>query len=279
MEELPDIIEVDDKRYSVKFNGFDLPMTVSASDSTRLNLMPWTYGEHMQALKGNLRVDLSDTTLNIEGFSSFVLKRSAIPEIYHDELKELALWWSGGITDEVSENVENPENVDLGPVSVTLAPWSRGEQIDVLNHCISVEDDVESVDIVEYLDKMVQHSIDSFHSEMDLEELDSSAVSKLMKSVFHMNSPQLNLPEKRSEERSVRKRNAENTLKICSHLGWTPSQVWNAPAKEISHLLSLISLTETEPVTAPVPAQKKKTVPSGLSAFPDAVVINFESDE
>ena len=87
-----------------------------------------------------------------------------------------------------------------------------------------------------------------------------------------LNAPQTLLPQNPFETDSETARKyAQKTLKLCASLGWSPSQVWEAPAAEVDRLLALIDLMEPK-------ARKQSTKLSKLAQYPDTVVIRFEED-
>lgn len=277
MKEFIDCIEIDDQVYPVQFQGFAVPMQAQAADKTIVTFLPWTYREHLLALEESLTIDSSQTLLDAEHFSLIVMKRSRIPESYFQEFKPLALWWASGMNDLFTpEEVNDNSEIDLGPVKVTLSPWTRAEQLSGLNTSLKRNEKEISIEVIQYLDAMVHSTIKSFSSDFDLQELDSQGISQLLPAVVAINQSCTHLPETLvNNDSDVSSRQVNDTLKICSRLGWTPSQVWNTPAREIDHLLRLIDL-QSHP-----DSYKPNRQPSGskLAAFPDAEVIHFEDTE
>jgi hypothetical protein len=65
-------------------------------------------------------------------------------------------------------------------------------------------------------------------------------------------------------------------------MGWTPSQVWAAPAAEIDRLLALLDAVDVSPAPAAGPAAPATVVaatsatPRRLADLPDAVLIRID---
>ena len=255
-------IVIDDVTYNVRFEGFEVPLEITLSDGTEASLMPWTYREHMEALRQNLLVNGKSIDIDESGFAGFVLQRSGIPEMYHEELSKLAIFWASA-GNEQKNTTQNEDWFDFGNMKLKMSPWSTLEREQAISGNLESVGDGETFDVIGYLDAMIRQSIQDMEPVVDLNELDPLVMTSLFKSVLEMNAPTPLLPENVS---------AEKTLRLCSALGWTPTQVWNAPAVETDRLLALLESMQPETVAAP------PTSTSSLANHPDAVVFHFEDD-
>ena len=264
-------IVVDGQAYSVCFRGFHEPMEVYGSDGNTFTFLPWTYREHMNALRLSLVSSIRGLDLLADEFCSQVLHRSGLTLENAADLGGLALWWaSGGGAKFPGSNVD--DRLDLGPVRVRLKGWSNAERIYALSHNLMNDEAGEAFDVVGYLDAMVRASIETMDPLMDLDELDPVATATLIEAVLNLNAPEKLLPKIPFEEDSeTARRYARTTLKLCASLGWTPARVWATPAAEVDRLVALIDLLQPAPVAQPSRS-------SGLADYPDAVVIHFEED-
>jgi hypothetical protein len=265
------IIVVDEVAYPVRFRGFDATLETAGPDGEAVQLRPWTYREHMDALRLSLRPTVRGLKLDTENFCRCVLQQSGLPEDYAADLGGLALWWAGGGEPKAATLASNGW-LDLGPARVRLRAWSSAQRIRALARSVIEDESGESFDAVSYLDAMVRASIAATDPEVDLEQLNSAATALLLEAVVNLNAPAHLLPEAAvSGDAAVVKEHARTTLRLCASLGWTPSRVWATPAAEVDRLLALIDLTQ--------PGTSAQSVrPASLADYPDSVVIYFEDD-
>jgi hypothetical protein len=265
------IIVVDEVAYPVKFRGFDATLDAAGPDGETVHLRPWTYRDHMDALRLSLRPTVRGLELDTENFCRCVLERSGLPEDYDSDLGGLVLWWAGGGEPEAA-TLAGDGWFDLGPVRVQLRGWSSAQRIRALARSLIEDESGESFDAVSYLDAMVRASIKASDPETDLEQLASDATATLLEAVINLNAPEQLLPEAAiSRETGTVREHARTTLRLCASLGWTPSRVWATPAAEVDRLLALIDLTHPE-------TSVQWVRPSSLAAYPDSVVIYFEDE-
>jgi hypothetical protein len=265
------IIVVDEVAYPVRFRGFDATMDASGPNGETVHLRPWTYRDHLDALRLSLRPTAQGLELDTEEFCRCVLQRSGLPEDYAADLGGLALWWAGG-GEPKATTLTGDGWLDLGPARVRLRGWSSARRIRALANSLIEDESGESFDAVSYLDAMVRASIKATDPEMDLEQLDSDATATLLEAVVNLNAPEQLLPETAvSGDPGTVQKHARTTLRLCASLGWTPSRVWATPAAEVDRLLALIDLTQPG-------ASAQSARPASLADYPDSVVIYFEDD-
>lgn len=271
MEMTSRIIVVDEVAYPVRFQGFDATMDALGPDGETVHLRPWTYRDHMHALRLSLLPTAQGLELDTEKFCRCVLQRSGLPEDYAADLGGLALWWACG-GEPRATTLTGDGWLDLGPARVRLRDWSSAQRIHALTRSLIKDESGESFDVVSYLDAMVRTSIKATDPEMDLEQLDSDATATLLEAVTNLNAPEQLLPEAAvCGDPRVAREHARTTLRLCASLGWTPSRVWATPAAEVDRLLALVDLMGPGP-----PAQSPG--PASLADYPDSVVIHFEDD-
>ena len=262
---------VDEVAYPVRFRGFDATMDVAGPDGQTVHFRPWTYRDHMDALRQSLLPTARGLELDTERFCRCVLQQSGLPEDYAADIGALALWWAGGGEPRAS-TLTGDCWLDLGPARVRLRGWSSAKRIRALASSLIDDQAGESFDAVSYLDAMVRASIKAADPETDLEQLASDATATLLEAVVNLNAPEQLLPEAAvSGDTGAVREHARTTLRLCASLGWTPSRVWATPAAEVDRLLALIDLTH--------PGTSVQSVrPSSLADYPDSVVIYFEDD-
>ncbi|MDH3973547.1 MAG: hypothetical protein OEV42_04630 [Deltaproteobacteria bacterium] len=267
-------IVVDGCSYAVSFTGFHEPMEVSIKKGKSFTFLPWTYGDHLKALRQSIIPVAKGLELSRDRFCRLVLSRCCPDSDSSDGLAGLALWWAGGVeTDETLSAESNRDGwLDLGPTRVRLKSWSNAERFQALSDCLIDDEGGESIDAVAYLDAMVRASIEKMEPPMDPGELDPAAAARLMTAAVNLNAPEQLLPQSVLDgDSKILSGHARATVKLCASLGWTPSRVWATPAAEVDRLIALIDLMEPEE-----PAQHPQS--SGLSQYADAVVFHFEDD-
>jgi hypothetical protein len=269
-----DIVEVDGRRFAGRFAGFGAPLDVLADpgEGRTVALRPWTYAEHLAALRACVRAGPGGLMLDTWRLAESVLAHSGLDPDEHAWLAPLALWWAGGGDAEEVDDA-SAADVDLGGGRHAIVrEWSEGERLAALARARMPGDEEgdERLDAVGYLDAMVRRSLVTLAPEGSLEALDSRATARLLARVVARNLPDAEADPLLSG--ALPEAAARATLALCRRLGWTPAQVLAAPAAEVQRLQALLA-REAAPRAAPVSARR------GLAAHPDAVVFSFAEDD
>ena len=263
-----DTIAVDTHAYQVHFLGFHRPLEVRLRSGAAVSLRPWTCHAHLGALGRHLRPGPSGLELDVPAFCGEVLADSGLGEL-SEELGPLALWWAAGGAERPAS--PGPEGwLELGGRRVQIRPWTHGERLKALGDSVRLSPDGRAAfDIEAYLRAMLQASIQAWAPVAgELHELDAASTAAVLEAVVTLNISDGQLESVLAERlRLGTQEVAATTLRLCRALGWTPSQVWAAPAAEIDRLVALLDAVEAPVGHLPAPR---------LADHPDAVVIRIE---
>ncbi|HVE83513.1 MAG TPA: hypothetical protein VND93_11720 [Myxococcales bacterium] len=270
-------IEVDGVGYHVHFQGFRQPLQVSLRDGREVALRPWTCGAHLDALGKHLRPGPGGIALDAPGFCADVLADSGLPAELAGEIGPLALWWAAGGEARPAARAGEDGWLELDGERARLRPWTHGERLRALtSSVVTGPDGRASFDVASYLEAMVRASVQGWApAPRDPRELDAASTAALLDAVASLNVPDGPLEDELAEGlREGAQEVAAMTLRLCRAMGWTPSQVWAAPAAEIDRLLELLDAVEGSGAgSAPGAASGER-----LADHPDAVVIRIEND-
>ncbi|MBE0619440.1 MAG: hypothetical protein IH605_02500 [Burkholderiales bacterium] len=263
------IVEADGASFAVHFQGFGNPLQVEPPSGRAACLMPWRYRQHLHALNACISAEGATLNLDWRRFAAQVLDDSGIAQTQHDELAPLALWWAAGGDEEPRSAPQAGAWVELGSARVRLQTWSERQRLSALIAAFTEgTDGGDWFDAVGYLDSMVRESVAELVGAHAVDELDAAATAGLLHATVALNvlDPDAEaLVHGGAQAQQV----AARTLRLCRALGWTPSQVWAAPAAEVDRLLALLDLLE--------PGTRHVAAPSSrLAEHPDAVVINID---
>lgn len=267
-------VVVDDRRYATLFDGFDRPLVARSSCGQERVLEPWTWRRHRQALRDCTRLAGDSLALAANEFAAQVLGREQQGAAF-DAFAPLALWWAAG-GGEDSEPLPNSDGwCEAGAVRVRLRAWHESERLSALGAALAGRPgEGGRFDAVGYLDAMLRASIAAVEPERDTDDLDSGSFARLLPQVLALNVGDVG--EMRVLHGGAAQEAARGTLAVCRLLGWTPSQVWAAPAAEVSRLLQLAAIAEGPPIAEPVGAPGGDARRHGVAGHPDAVVFRFE---
>lgn len=253
---------VGDAGYAVAEAGCGLPLEVRLADGQMWSLPAWRYPDHLNALRISLIANATGIDLDLSHYLAPMFDAAAIPPALRAELAPLALWWACG-----------GSRASGTAAASRLRPWSERERQAAMAACL-VDDATDSAsarfDAVGYLDRMLRASVDASPTGFDLDGLTMAAVLPLLDAVVALNvvdPMQDPLPSASPRARAA----ASQTLSLCKALGWTPSQVWAAPAAEVDRLLALLAAAGGAGVSPPVAARKRS-----LIDHPDAVQIRID---
>ncbi len=209
---------------------------------------------HLAALDRQVRLVGESWQLDTAGFCGEVLAACGVPPARHRELAPLALWWAscGG-----AQPVAEGERWRCGPVSVQLRPWTVQQRA----RAMSVASKVGAASSREfflgrYLAHMARASI------VDSEPESLVGAAPLVQALVAHN---VAAPTEEVDEQLM-----AVALRLGRALGWTPEQVFSAPAREVDRLLTMLDRIEGAPRRA-APARRPT-----LADHPDAVVIRLE---
>ncbi|WP_148717127.1 hypothetical protein [Chitinolyticbacter meiyuanensis] len=267
------MVEVAGSAWSLQHQGGASALAITSSEGECYTLQPWTYAAHLAALRSCVTVSLQGATLDHAGFAEAVLAGSDVPVARQQELAAIALWWASG-ADEPAVNPAEAGWLDLDGTAARLQPWSEGERGQALAEClIDSDEDGAWFDAVGYLDRMTRATVQELAPPQAIDTLHAAATRRLFDATVALNVVA-------EEDRAllaagpVARETALRTLRACRALGWTPSQVWAAPAVEIERLLQLMAVVE-RPEPAPRASASRKP---RLADHPDAFVIQIEDD-
>ena len=253
MEQGWQTVEIDGRRFAVRriaaAGGAALEVERAPDDPVRLR--PWQLGDHLDALDRHAHHDGHAPRLDPDGLAAEVLARTSDPPLdaaSASELAPLGLWWASG--------------GDRGPQAPipALRPWSSLARARAQDAC--TEPASGRLRVGSYLRAMIAASTGDVASDA-LPGADGLA---LLDAVTRVNAPAEDMSEGPGSQSLARQ-----TLRLCRALGWTPGQVWAAPALEVDRLLALLDRLEAPPAPAPAPAPAPRR--GGLAAYPDAVII------
>ncbi|WP_257456338.1 hypothetical protein [Archangium lipolyticum] len=269
------MIEVDGKTFSVHFEGPDERVVrVDTRSGECVHLRRWRFDEHLRALDRHAWADERGLRFDHEGFSRDVLRDSGVPDPLHEELASLALWWATGGDREPASGVGPDGWLRIGTLRARLRPWTFSERSRAMGASLTARPDgTRELGLERYLRAMLAASVVALDpAGVELSMLDGATTAALLDVVVALNTA-----GERDEDKKMRASDAEGqalarlTLLLCRTLGWTPSQVWEAPAAEIDRLLAILAVTEA---SAPAPVAPRTP---GLADHPDAVVIQVEA--
>jgi hypothetical protein len=240
----------------------------------------WRYDDHLAALRTGLATAEEGAVgarvaLDLPRYLSALPAFAELGDATRSDLLPVALWWAGGGDDIPAAWPDADGRATIDGRSVALRRWSHRERLASLLSCLD-DEDVEAepreggrFDAVAYLDAMVRCAVAPGLSGHALDELPVRWALPLIEAVVSLNVVQPEdepLPGAGPRAQAA----AAQTLSLCRALGWTPSQVWAAPAAEIDRLQALVALAE------PRPARAVATRPPRLADHSDAVVIRIE---
>lgn len=281
------------------------PVTLEGA-SLSLTLQPWRYGQHIAALRQCVQNQGGQLQLDADAFADCVLAQSGIEPAKHPQLREQALWWAAGGdaslpdanslpgsapnsapncapgsvpgiaqdgSDQAARNAASP--VPLGSCQARLQPWRERERMAALLACLGESPEGEQrFDVASYLDSMTRASLQQLEPPIPLEQLDARATRLLLAAVVACN-----VAEPVLDPSPASRISALRTLRICQALGWTPSQVWAAPAAEIDQLLTLLEQSQPSIQAAAIPAPAPARSRPSMAERPDAIVIMIDQEE
>lgn len=265
--------------YQVVYAGPDQPLVVLAPLVCTLPV--WRYGQHLTALAACLGYRGQELSLDALALAMALLDQAGVAAEQQVALQPLALWWAGGASG-LNTSLQGGDLPLLGGVA-RLRPWTEGERFNALTK--SYLDQDSRFQALAYLDMMVRATVWQWQpapgSEVQrIDDLDAASTQALLNAVTRLNVPR---PEEEAMlaggaaspvAAQLAAQSAARTLQLCRLLGWTPSQVWAAPAAEIARLELLLQQTQA-PTPAPAASPAPRRRPS-LADAPDAVVIRID---
>ena len=262
-------IVIDGTEYRLQFQGFGHHLVAAAPDGRTVRLEAWTLRAHLDALRACLVPNAQGLTLDRAAFVEAVFTRCGVPLGLVAPFGSLALWWAAG--GEPVADAAGGTEIDLGSHRARLRAWTHGERMQALDAALSDRAGV-ALDVVSYLEAMLRACVVQLDPATDLFDLDSAAAARVISAVTVLNSPAPAEAAPVLRGLGDSEQTARATLRLCRALGWTPSQVWTAPAAEVDRMLVLLDRIEGRTH----PAQH--TRPRRIADMPDAVVIRIEDE-
>lgn len=262
------------------FSGFHRPLGVLANDAELL-LAPWTYQDHLDALRACTHLSGPALRLDVTAFADRVLAPLDLPAVARPPLHPVALWWAAGGDAPLPAPPAEGDWLDLGSARARLRPWTERQRLTALDASLDADEpdsaDPDTADVpgtfdpVGYLDAMVRASLTVLDGPVPLARLDARATAVLLHATVALNVLD-ETDDTLLQGGPAAREAAARTLRLCRALGWTPARVWATPATEVDRLLRLLDLIEPPRPTLARPGRR------GLADHPDATVIRFEDD-
>lgn len=273
----PSLVRVGERDFIVHVGAPGEPLSVETASGERARLWPWRLGDHLDALDRYVDAGGGAVHFDHEGFAREVLLKSGAPASLAEELEPLALWWAvGGETGEPGEVKEG--KFCAHKLRARLRRWTFAEREGALSASVVARaDGAKEFRLARYLRAMLRASV----VELDpapLEDLEGAEAAALLNAVSALNAEGKSDTDKVIREGGDGgKVMAATTLRICRALGWTPSQVWAAPAAEIDRIIALLDLVEPQAAArAGAGEPKSQARRPSLADYPDAVIIRVE---
>ncbi|MBL9106683.1 MAG: hypothetical protein JNL82_37525 [Myxococcales bacterium] len=273
-------LDVDGVAYDLDYSGHDRPLAARSADGEHLRLAPWRLGQHLAALGHAARVARGELGLDAAVYAAHVLgDADAVPR-----WGPLALWWAAGalvdapptdpflrprsadplVDDPPAHPVLLPRSADaLAAPSSTdpvLRPWSLLARAEAV--AAARDPHTGSFAVGRFLARLVGDCVAPTSSPDPL-ALPLVHAAPLLAAACRACAPPELLPPPLADPALRRL-----TVQLCRLLGWTPTQVWRAPADEVDRLVALLAHTTTDP-PRPSPA-------SALAGRPGTHTLQFE---
>lgn len=258
-----EIVEIDGRRFAVRRvpgpRGPALEVLLERGDAVRLD--PWTLDDHLAALDRHTCLEGQDPRIDAVALAAEILARTSDAPLDDDaraRLLPLALWWAGGDAPPARPGPDGELALSVGRAA--LRPWTSLARARALDACTDPR--TGALRVGSYLRAMIAASV---AAPFDPLALAGDDAARLLDAVADLGAPRDDLSDGPGSAELARA-----TLRLCRALGWTPGQVWNAPAAEVDRMLALLDRLEAP---APRPAPPRPAPASRLAAFPDAVII------
>lgn len=282
-------------------------VTVRASTGEYLRLEPWTLAQHLDALEQHLNATEDDLQLDVPAFARALFAQCARAEGASAECASaapslnpmstpwsgLALWWCGALETTYPPSPSGWLILPSGQLRLKSWTWAERQQA-ITSSVTLLAGGARSVRLSHYLRALVVASVAEVvpPTLRPLSLMGAEGLS-LLHAVVALNlAPETDSAFATPVEPALARRQAQETLRVCRALGWTPAQVMATPSRQIEQLLLLLDRAEapaqatltsqamaspsgTGPTRSPHSSAPK---PRGLSAFPDSVIIQVEDD-
>ena len=282
-------LDIGDSRHAIRFAGFDRPLEVALPGGGVIRWPARTYADHLAGLRAGLALQGARIELDLNRYLAAMPDHALLSAIEQTALRPLALWWAGGgrsadVADAAIGAPDEDGHFDLEGRHFRLRPWSARARLAAMLACLRERDEGApggDFDAVGYLDAMLRGTLlrdTAVAASAPLEALPTRWALPLIDAAVGLNvlRPETEpLPGTGPQAQAA----AAQTLRLCRALGWTPTQVWAAPAIEIDRLLALLDRVEPAPVPAPParpPRPAARPAPRRLADHPDAVLIRID---
>ena len=272
--------------HAIRLSGFDRPLDVALPDGSLIRWPAWSYADHLAGLRAGLGLVAARIELDLKRYLAAMPDYALLSAPEQAALQPLGLWWAiGGLSPAAEVAVrDDAGGIELDGRRFGLRPWSARARLAAMLACLREVDagaDGGDFDAVGYLDAMVRGTLQPDapgSAGAPLDRLPTRWALPLIDAVVGLNvlRPETEpLPGTGPQAQAA----AAQTLRLCRALGWTPSQVWSAPAVEVDRLLAL--LDRVEPAAAPARAAPPAARPARQAArrladHPDAVLIRID---
>jgi len=244
-------LDVDGVVYDLDYRGHDRPLVARTADG-ELHLQPWRLGQHLAALGHAARVDEHGLVLDAETYAAHVLGGAELVALWGP----LALWWAAGAVDAPPEQASRP----LGPEH-DVRPWSLLARASAVQAALDRETGAFAVG--RYLARLVADCI-SISDRSDPLALPMLSGAPLLAAACRACAPEPLLPPALADPALRRL-----TLRVCTALGWSPAQVWRAPAEEVDRLIALLDQADSG-------APRRSPSVSALAGLADTHTLHFD---
>lgn len=235
-------LDVDGVAYDLDYRGHDVPLAARDADGGSLELQPWRLGQHLAALGHAARVVDGALTLDAEVYAAHVLGDA-------DRVARwgpLALWWAAGAAAEP-------------PPGHAVRPWTLLARASAVQ--AACDRDTGAFAVGRFLERLVADCVTA-QGDGDPLALPMLRGAPLLAAACRACAPEPLLPPGLADPALRRL-----TLRVCTALGWSPAQVWRAPAEEVDRLLALLDQA---------PAPRRPSSVSSLAGLADTHTLHFD---
>ncbi len=270
-------LTIDGIEFSADLNGFDSSAKIHHPDGSSLELLPWTFSEHFNALHQSSLFPETGPQWDMDSYLTLFGERQNISREQLQHFKPAILWWASGGSNTIEcTNNDSGISVSVNGSAITVSELSTFGEMTITQNSLMEQGESTYIHPVKYLEELLYSTVGM--EKQELLQSHAELTRTLIEATLSLHSiPNFSESPKESFLDTLTDADLQRVSNVATVYGYSIKEILELPAWEFGKMERRLSVLQRSSQSNASMSQLRSQKPR-MQDFPDAVVIHVEDD-